>query len=411
MLRFDRPEIKAAATPALLARGSVHVIGLEPLREQAGARWDKIQTGVHGRLEAMLRQQLGPSDFFAPLNDVAYLVTMPSADREDAEVSCLRIAFDLYTSYLGQCDVGGLQVYRAAEGEGDVIRLDSIPRDRIGAIAARAGIPDAVHTPRGQRPVLEVRAAPDERALSEFEPQFLPIWDTKNGAVTSYACVPHHLAFANGTPVMLHDLEARERTKVELICLRQGVAALIRHLERGERFLMTLRVAFDTLSSPIARMEFAGICRDLPSDLRQYLLFELVAVPEGVPQGRLADLMTSLRPYAKALRVQIPAGCHNYFPYQGLALQAIGLDLARLKTSGKDVPAEIMRLSAAARRLAFATFLEGVSDLAALKTARESGAQFLSGELIGGSLPEPRPMTRLSWRDVVDAAAQKGVAA
>jgi hypothetical protein len=397
VLRFDRPEIKAAATPQLLRRGVVHVIGLEPLRDQAGSGWDTLQTNVHARLETMLRRSLGPSDFFAGLNDVAYLVTMPAADARDAETACLRLTYDLYASYLGHCDLHGLKLYRAAEGGAGAIRLDLLPHERLEQAAARAGISDAVHAPRGSRtPMSLPPVSLPPLAAAEAKFGFLPVWDARNEAITSYACV------------LVHDPERREPMKRDLLCLKVGVDTLMRHLDRGERFLMTLRIGFDTLASPVARMDFAALCRNLPAEFRPYILFELTGLPEGVPRTRLFDLVTALRPYAQGIKVQIPVQCRNYAPFSGLPLHGLGLDLARYK--GAVGPSEVARLCTEAKRLSLPAFLDGVADVAALKAARAGGVQSLSGPAIAPLLSAPRPITRLSWREVAERAAQKGAA-
>ncbi len=228
----------------MLERGCVHVIGLEPLRDEAGARWEKIRASVHTKLEAILRQKLGPSDFFAPLNDVSYLVTMPSASRDDAQVSCLRVTHDLYTNYLGQFDPARISFYAAAQGDEDTLVLESLSKERINLLVEKAGIDERKEPSRDERDA-GLAAAPrkDETAL-DVRPQFWPIWDARNEAVTSYLCLPETIAFAHAPlePVALQDLKPKERAYVDLCCLRSGVAALAKHLERGERFLMTLRV-------------------------------------------------------------------------------------------------------------------------------------------------------------------------
>ncbi|MGH9551698.1 MAG: hypothetical protein ACRD3W_20095, partial [Terriglobales bacterium] len=103
-------ELRSAATPQLLERGCVNVIGFDTVKEHAGARWAKLRESVVSRLEGMLRHSLGPTDFFAPLTDSSYLITMPSAEAQDVSVVCLRVAYELHRSLLGHCDLGQIQV-------------------------------------------------------------------------------------------------------------------------------------------------------------------------------------------------------------------------------------------------------------------------------------------------------------
>jgi len=413
LFQIDRPELKAAASPALLARGCVCAIGLDGIKAEAGGRWEKLRENVHTRLEALLRQKLGPNDFFAPLSESAYLVTMPSADAEDAQVTCLRVAHELHTEYLGQFDLGALAISSAAPGEGDSIVLNPVARENIVFLAERAGIAD----PSLRPPVPSIRFAynPNERHVLESPPAFHPTWDSRNEAVTGYYCGPSTITFAHAPsePVAFADLNAKERARVELSCLYQGVGVLARHLERGERFLMTFSVSFETLGSPVARMDFGSACRELPSDFRQYILFELAGIPAGAPQSRLAELITALRPFAKAVFAQVPVGTRSYAPFQGIGLQAIGLTVpaARPKAPEYDMREELRRLSHAAKQANLTTLLAGISTPTLVKFAHETSIQFLRGPLIGPPVAAPQSMWRLTWRDVARAATESAAAA
>jgi hypothetical protein len=65
MQRIIKPELKFVASPALLGRGCVIVIGLEAIRDEAGARWDKTRHAIYLNLESFLRQKLGGTDYFS----------------------------------------------------------------------------------------------------------------------------------------------------------------------------------------------------------------------------------------------------------------------------------------------------------------------------------------------------------
>src|SRR5579884_1598091 len=107
-----RPEIRTAAAPVFLQRGCVNVIGLDAIRKEAGLRWERMRETIYARAEAILRQTLGPADFFLRLNDTAYIVTMPASEADDARLCCLRVAHELHTSLLGPCELGQLHLAR-----------------------------------------------------------------------------------------------------------------------------------------------------------------------------------------------------------------------------------------------------------------------------------------------------------
>jgi hypothetical protein len=175
---------------------------------------------------------------------------------------------------------------------------------------------------------------------------------------------------------------------------------LVKHLERGERFLMAFGVAYETLSSHTGRVEFTNACRALSSDFRQYIVMQLTDVPAGVAHGRLADLVMTLRPFARAVMAEVPNSCHTYAAYEDIGLQAIGLNLERAKPASKELSNQIAKLATAAKRLSVSAFLWGVSDAATLSSARH-GIHFMTGSAISPVVSEPRAMTRLYWHEVM----------
>ncbi|HEX3486930.1 MAG TPA: hypothetical protein VHT51_17890 [Micropepsaceae bacterium] len=405
MIATGRPDIRAAASPALLQRGCVNVIGLDALRATAGTRWPRIRDWVHARLEAILRQSLGPADFFVPLDDVAYLVTMPASDPDDAKVACLRVAFELYSEYLGKSDFGSISIYRAVMGEGDSIVLERIPTEELKRISERAEAAESNQEKQNQAESTRVRSQ-QERQLLAFEMHYLPVWDAKNEAITLYTCLPQRLAFqhAPSIPVTLQDLTRKERTNVEVACVQRGAEVLARSIERGERFLMAFRVSFETLSAHNSRVAFISACRELPSDFRQYLVLIHSDVPAGVPHSRLSELIMALKPYSRAVMSEVPFFFRDYVNYQGIGLQAIGFNFERQRISRKEIDDDVQRLAVASKRLSVSTFLSGVADQATLKSARQSGVNYMTGHAIAPFLPEPGPMKRLHWDEVVKAA-------
>jgi hypothetical protein len=332
------------------------------------------------------------------VDEVFYLVTMPAANAEDAQIACLGAAHELYTSYFGQCDLATVHLYRAVQAAGDAIGIERISKEQLSALAERAGIANGI---------AKVSTEPTHAAVaSESSPvdnrvQFQPVWDARNEAITLYRCVPQPIAVRQGSSVVaLEDLAPKFRTKVELSCLHQGIATLVRHLERGEHFLMAFGVAYETVSSHTGRVEFTNACRELSSDFRQYIVMQLTDVPAGVAHSRLSDLVMTLRPFARAVMAEIPSSCRSYAASEDIGLHAIGFDLGRAKLAPKEISDEIARLTAAAKRLSVSAFLWGVSDARTLSSARH-GIHFMTGSAIAPVVSAPRPMTRLYWHEVM----------
>src|SRR5215467_4217763 len=240
---------------------------------------------------------------------------------------------------------------------------------------------------------------PGPRQLEDITPQFLPMWNARNEAVTGYVCVPEKLAFkeAASESVVISALTAKERATAELRCIDLGTAKLAELVGREIRFLMIFRIAFEGLAAASARREFTNRCGRLPADLRQYVVFELTEIPAGVPHSRLGDIATAIKPYAKAIVAQVPLHCQSYAAYQGIGLLGLGLNLEQAKLSTKELTDDVNKLCAAAKRLALYSFLSGVSDIAALRVARKASVHFMTGSAIAPPLAAPNGMARLTW--------------
>ena len=234
---------------------------------------------------------------------------MPSTDPEDVNVVCLRVAYDLYNSFLGQCAAGDIVICTAASGGENMLALEPLPAERIVWLADKAGIrnllqskdKDGQPSPLSAEPVAGKKAEkappqiPGVRQTSTLTMnfQYVPVWSVPNNAITTYICEPKSI-HTTTTPhklLSIEQLSPRERIEVELACLQDGVLQLATHAQHGERFLLGLKCR----SKCLVAVRAHGIPFDLPalsSDNRQYLDFTFTGVPPGVAHTRLNNLVT-----------------------------------------------------------------------------------------------------------------------
>ncbi|MGD0144387.1 MAG: hypothetical protein ABSC92_14620, partial [Rhizomicrobium sp.] len=189
MQRILKPEVKIAASAALLQRGCVNVIGLEEIKSKAGNRWDKSFQSIYARLEILLRQKLGAADFFVQLDETSFLVSMPSTTEEEAQIFCIRVAHELHTSLLGRCEIEQLKIARAMRLEGDTLELEELAGPGLIRLVASAGLQISSNgnasnrrAPSGQKPGHVVQSV-------KHSHQFLPMWNVQKEAITTYRCV------------------------------------------------------------------------------------------------------------------------------------------------------------------------------------------------------------------------------
>jgi len=402
MLSPANPVLQIAASPALIERGCVQMIGLEQIQTEIGARWEKRKQTVWAHLEALLSQKLGPTDFYIQIDDTSFLISMPTAQEEEAQIFCLRVAHDLHESLLGRCETAKLRIARVSSAHDGEIRTVAVAGEALHTLAARAGLRvPALHNgilPSEKRELLHMSAP-------RFHHEFLPVWDAQKEALTTYRSVSRPEQPAAGA------FDSRVKVELALAISRIGDIAsrLTAHLAAGERFMMWLPLPYDVLTSAIGRMEIAGICRGLSSDLRPYLIFEIVDLPEGVPQSRLSELAGSLRPFCRIVAAQLPVRTANYSAFLGAGLQGIGISVAGCTAA--EIGNDIMRLSHAVKKQQVMTFVLGVPRVEILQAARALGIHLLSGPVIGHSMADPAPIRRLSAQSICQTAGSSGAAA
>jgi hypothetical protein len=413
-MQKSSPILAAAAAPAFLARGCVNVIELECLKEQAGPRWSRIQDGVYGRLEALLRAKLGPNDLFVRIGDAAYLITMPTSDPEEVNAICMRVAFDLHASFLGQCTVGQIQVCNVQNGDDDTLVLKRLATEQIMRLADRAGILDQLLQQNesvarasnfGETAMPTTRKATPETVGGDtmsIEHHFTPVWSVMNSAVTTYTCevTAVNLPGRRG-PVPLAQLSPKERIRAELSLFQSGITHLTTACEIGNRFLLAIPVSFDVLGSPMGRMELLASCRDVSHDYRQYLVFVIYEVPPGVAQTRLAHMVTTLRPFCRGVSATVAPSCRAYSAYQGIGLRSVGFDLREFVPPNVFCQNDAEQLSQFARRTAIGSFLHEIREKRMLKFALDARIQNLSGPAILPPCEEPDGLRRLTWAETL----------
>ena len=411
MLYRATSDLMVAASPGFLARGAVNVISLDRLRDAAGEQWMRIRDGVHARLESLLRGILGPADFYARINDIAYLVTMPTSTPEEVNLICLRAAFELHSSLLGECHIDQLAVGTAClGGQPGELAVVPIPEERITVLAHRAGIhplpplqPSSAPRPSAPGPHAHQPHLPPPEAEHRLNVthQFLPVWSVPNAAVTTYLCeaqvvtAPHRRE-----PIPLHALEQVECQEVEMSCFHHGIAALKKATSESKPFILAVGLSYDTLGAPVGREAVLRTLRDLPQGLRAYLAFVIHHVPPGVAQTKLGTLVNLLRAFGRGVSATVAPHSRLLRAYQDIGLNNIGFALSEF---GSNLPSqhEIEELALFARRNHLGTFVSHIANINVLKFVQDAGIQQLSGPAVAAAGAEPRGVWRLTWQKLM----------
>jgi hypothetical protein len=378
----------AIRTPqAKLARnGPSVVLCLSSLREAVRTRWEAICAATTANLERLIRLKLGPSDVFLQIDELNWLVVMPSSRMEDALTCCLRIAYELHVSVIPLSDLGQLKISRAVAVGDDVLDLAPLSGEQLHAVAKRAGLAELL-AGKGKEASQTTALSSEPRGSHRFE----PVWDAQHQVVGSYRCL-------SDTGVAPGDSVGHQLKHTQAM-LDDVVRVLEQRLAQRARCMVFIPIPYDVLSAPPARMELLATCRQLKCSLRPFLVFEIVTLAAGIPKHRLTEIVSAIQPFARAVIARVAQRNPSLMDYGGAGLKALGFDLNGSHTEA----AEIARLCQAGKRLGMGAYLGSVASARLLELAVGHGVQWASGPAIGMPVSEPAQPSRLSLDTIVQS--------
>lgn len=374
--------VKRTALAKMAGNGKSAVIALSAIKELLHLRWPTLAAAVNGAMENLLRQKLGPSDHFAQIDELHWLVVMPSASGEDLHACCLRIAYELHNKVRPPCRIDHIRLADSAPLAADALELSFLNPDQLRECAKQAGLFQE-----------QAAEAPAETVVSEGQPsgssivRFMPVWDATRKAVASYKCLSGVASSGANVPV-------GELLKGAQAALTQVVRALEKAVAANPRVsTVFVPLPYDLLSAPPTRMEFLAACRQLDCGLRQHLYFEISYPPPGVPKSRLIEIVSAIQPFARGVIARAVPNAPSLLDYGGTGLKALALDAHFTQT--KQALYDISRLAEASKRLGIAALVGNVASRAVLEHAVRSGIHCMSGPAIGMPVEELPPPSYL----------------
>lgn len=401
---------------SMVAAGSLHMLGLDALKERLGARWPAVASRVFLVVERLLAQTLGPADAWFRYDEERYIVVFAHMDRTQAGLLCAGIVSQLQKTLLGDADTASIKVHCAVDQMGaDVVfqtntlkdLLEEAARRMHEASADKPTAPEEAPASPWAPPPWAVNAAAAERATVEV--LYRPVWDRPHNVLSIYiarAMLPRRGRLPRWGYDCIDDPEDFQ----QILDLDRRVLelALDTHAElyRNQfRYFLAVPVHFETLASQVRRRQYLTVLRQIPGELRSFLYFTIVGLPAGVPASRVADLASALRPFSRALIATVDVNCTD-LP----ALAAAGVQIAHVVLPPGARPArwgvDLARFAHEAGRNRLHTSIEGVDVPTMAACAEAAGFHYLSGEVIGSWAEVPEHILHFTTNDLHERAGE-----
>jgi pentose-5-phosphate-3-epimerase len=129
-------------------------------------------------------------------------------------------------------------------------------------------------------------------------------------------------------------------------------------------------------------------------------------LPPGVPHGRLAELVTMLKPCGHAVIAAVGDAPTDLASYAQAGIRGVCLTLEP-GLFGTHAMRRLRTICGTARKYNLFIFVDGVRTAEMLQAAEEAGASYLAGTMIGSDTDVPEHMHRCTETELIFRARVK----
>jgi hypothetical protein len=393
-------EVLTQAAPAI-ARGAVNVLSVAAIRDHSPERWPRKREQVHAFLERAFARASSPDAFIAPLNEIEFVAVQPSRSRSAALGFSANILRETLQFFLGAAARANMRLYQVTDFVAGSLCVEPVdlasweneevaPDLGLGAVSGgeaeryQAAAVAALSTAVLRKGARCWRIIMPDGAPATVATGVAPVWNVRACAITSFLVESQAMgADADGSSIIT--------PTATLSCTAAGEVALRALMAAEERIgveaarprvgmLVPLSLGALAYSGPRYRILHA--LRDLPEPVRRYLLLEIVDLPEGFPQGRMAELVAMLAPHVRGVIARAPSLEADVTRWRDSGLSGVSLDGADLDPAECGIPARLTRFAKSVRHIGPGCMAHGLEARCLLLAAWAAGFSHLAGPAV-----------------------------
>ncbi len=318
--------------------GKIKLIGLDEVKTALGPRWEALASRVMASAEHVIRTRCGPKDTWSRTTDGEFLICFGEATEEEAAFRAAAIAREVRTRLIGEGVSASIAQVTAITA---AVELPDQP----------ARSPDGLVTAISER--LNARLAEIETRARQTLRQALQgatcelaavLSRHQRGVVCHFGSLPRVLE--RGIQCALTALPVRESQAFDFDRLVLGAAAeqIVAQLSTGTTLPIMVTVDFEVFLDRSSIERYVAACQQLDQRLRPWLILVLAHLPLGVPQSRVQECVTRLRPFCNSVAYQAEAVELPAIGFSALGASVVVLQEGDLNGWAPDDMAKLARL-------------------------------------------------------------------
>lgn len=372
----------------------IFLLDLSGLRQGLGDTWEKLHGKIHTKIHQLLEDALIAHDIYMQRDDTSYFVVISGLEQTKAQLKIRMIAEDIGKAVTQNDRPGLIAIKDVKVSWPNHVTYDDTPaRDTI--------IREMLAKEDAHREFVFSHAGDDSSTVfDDIKFIFRPMLAVRTRIISTYVCIPikadGHGGYASGYDILGTQPSIDNIYKLD--CLTQDAveSELKKLVERNMRSLLALPVHFETLASH-RRQNYLTRARELFQDYTSRIVFELVGVPDHIPQSRMLEFTAALKPHCRAIIARFPPSHGEFEAYRSVGLHAVGIDLYAPDKTEKNLFKSLEQFIEHAHQTQLRTYAHGIHRVSLYTAAVCAGFDYLDGYALSSVVDEATDIESFSY--------------
>ena len=370
----------------------IFVVDLTKCHAKLGDKWEKVQDKVHAKVRSIFDRRLGDSDLYIQRDDNSYLVVFGNISTRQAQLRCVALGEEILTHLAGRESVTDIVGVKTVEvEENGQMRLHDLPP--IQSILVQASKEFSAHAPAPDRIKGVVVDKTDAPGFEDVAFVYRPMLSVRTKIISTFICLPirklHGNAHISGYDMLEQGTFAQHYLELDRLTVKNAAKDMGGLRESGAKSLLAVPVHYETVADSRRRTEFINLCADEFKGMTDRVVYEMVGLPDGIPQVRLTELVSLLRPHGRAIIARFPPDHRNFAAFRVSGLHAVGVDLYNVHQREDSLMRDLDEFAQAANANSLKTYALGVRSISLYTAIVAAGFDYAAGHALTSAAGSP----------------------
>jgi len=391
------------------------LLRLRPIRDalrpnEWAMRKEKILATAH----RMISEALNCDDAYTIHGEETCMIAFAKISAAQAEATATEISDKIIRSLFGEIGATTFPLQPRVLAIRDLLpNADSDdPDDLLHGIMMAPGAGILIDPTKNQLDEMRKDAQKQARRrklLELFEPErpaeimheYRPIWRVDDQSVDCFryfACLQKSpMECLAGYAVLGPTYSESDLIDLDIQSVENAIIDLKQAVDSRHDVKLSLSIHFETVGSNLGRSELIKILSILPASFRQRISFTIEGIPEGIPEGRLQDVVSVLKPFSESRSVILDPIPTNARVLKAMIakVRSVGMDTICIRLPLDATHSDLKTICSVVPQITSMGLKTGIfrvtsgDEVAELATA---GCSILAGSIFGGPFRElPKP--------------------